>query len=118
MNLPFAGSVRVMSVAYMEYSPAASMTTTSPDLNRGRVVGIVQHGGVEARSHDRRVGRALAATLSPFVLQERGDFPLGDAGLHGVHGGQVRGDRRIRGFADQFDFALVFERAQGREQRA
>ena len=27
---PFTGSVRVMSAAYIEYSPAASMTTTSP----------------------------------------------------------------------------------------
>ena len=38
----FAGSVRVMSEAYIEYSPATSITTTSPFVNRAGVIRIVQ----------------------------------------------------------------------------
>jgi len=63
VNFPETGSVRVMSAAYREYSPAASIPQHPLPAWSG-IVRIVKHRGVESRSHDWSVGRPLTAPLA------------------------------------------------------
>ena len=102
----------------MEYSPAASITTRSPACIVPESVGIVQHGGIEARAHDGRVRRTLTATLSPLILHQGGDLTLGDARLHRMHGGEVRGNRGVGGVTDALDFSRILSRFGARPASA
>src|SRR5437660_11994514 len=48
------------------------------------VLRIVQHGGIEARSHDGSIRWVLASALSALVLHKRGNLLLGHFWLPGA----------------------------------
>src|SRR5438094_6570948 len=78
------------------------------------VLRIVQHGGIEARSHDGSIRWVLASALSPLVLHKRGNLPLGHSGLRGAHCSQMRSYGSIGRLANTLDLPRVFDRAQRR----
>ena len=96
----------------MEYSPAASITTTSP-LCMVVVIGhVMQHGGVDAAADDGRVGGALAAIRQQSAGNDAGDRALIDAGMDGQDRSLLRFDGGVCGFAQQVDLARVLEGAK------
>src|ERR1700730_1015297 len=64
-------------------------------LDDARILRIVQHGGIKARAYDGRVSGAFTTAFSPLVLQQGGDFSLGNARPDHTHGDEMPGDGSV-----------------------
>ena len=84
----------------------------------GVVRHVMQHTGVRAGRHDRRVRRKLRAIAPEFVQQLRLDLVLHAAGARGLHGAAVRRGGDARGAPHGGELLLVLDEAHVVEERA
>ena len=88
-----------------------------PCLHGPGIIGIMEHGGIEARSHDGGVSRPLAAAFAPLVLHEGRNLAFGDSRFDGAHGGAMRRNRGVRCLANELNLASILKGAQRAQER-